>query len=61
MSIFDKQVWQNMSDYELKALEDYILDMLEANDNDIKDTTDKNLILREKLYQLQLYMIARNN
>lgn len=61
MNIFDKSTWQSMSDYQLKALEDYILDVLEANDNDIKDTKEKNLRLREKLYHLQLYMIARNN
>ena len=59
--MFDKSEWDNMSDYQAKAFEAYILDLLKELDNEIREQQEMAMKLRALLYEFQLYIIARNN
>lgn len=61
MKMFDKSDWDKLSDYEMKALEEYILDLLKQVDSENQVNEDIRLRLRALLYELQLFMIARMN
>lgn len=59
--MFDKSDWDKLSDYEMKALEEYILDLLKQVDAENQVNDDIRLRLRALLYELQLFIIARMN
>lgn len=61
MKMFDKSDWDKLSDYEMKALEEYILDLLKQVDAENQVNDDIRLRLRALLYELQLFIIARMN